>query len=747
MNKKLVIVESPSKEKYIKKYLGASYDVKASYGHIADLPKKELGVDIEKNFKPKYIVTNRKALRGLKDAFKGKNTLILAVDPDREGEAIGWHVAQRLGVIDKTYKVKKGKSLQRIVFTEITKDALQKAITNPRNIDINLVNAQQTRRILDRLVGYKLSPVLWKKIRYGLSAGRVQSVALKIIVDREREIKEFKPQQYWQIIAYLGNDKTSLKNIEIVKDGDELKKLDKNEIKFFLIKIKDKKAKLEEEKKVKKILKFVLNQDWIINEIKKTKRSIKPYAPFKTSTLQQDASNKLGFTPKKTMMVAQKLYENGLITYMRTDSISLSNQAIDAIRKFIRNKYSDNYLPEKPIFYKTKSKVAQEAHECIRPTNFNKEPNKLNLSKDESRLYELIFNRAVASQMKEAIVLKQQIFINVDKYLFESQGQKIVFDGFLKILKSAQQFEDMINLDLKEKQKLFLHSIYGLQKFTKPKPRYKEASLVKILEKLGVGRPSTYASIISTLLTRKYVIKDKKFLVPTDVGIMVTKLLEENFPDVVDYKFTARLEDLLDEIANGKKDWIEVLKNFYDPFEDNLNKKTKEISRKDYTILGNAPSDIKCPKCGGNMIIKLSKFGKFYSCAKWPDCDGMVAIKSDSDTDLDVDDKKFFEIYKRPPKTDDGRNYVLKNGRFGQFWAHPDYPKIKDAKSLEFKDSIKRKIYGRPPKAKDGLQMVLRSGRYGEFWAHPDYPKIKEVKRIKKQEVDKRKKEILQILK
>ncbi len=740
--KKLVVVESPSKEKYIKKYLGDDYEVKASYGHIVDLPKKELGVDIDKGFKPKYIVTNRKALKGLKEKFRDKDTLILAVDPDREGEAIGWHVAQRLGVIDSKLKIKPGKSLKRIVFSEITKEAVTKAIKNPRDLDLNLINAQQTRRILDRLVGYKLSPLLWRKIRYGLSAGRVQSSALKLIVDREREIEAFTPDEFWQIVAYLNSSKQIEKKYKIILDGDELKQDNTYDIKFNLVKINNKKAKIDNKSQTESILKTILEKKWIISKITEKKLQKRPSPPFKTSTLQQEAARKLGFSAKKTMMVAQKLYEAGFITYIRTDSITLSNDAIKKVRDYIKKEYSEKYLPEKPIFYKTKSKVAQEAHECIRPTNFSNDPKTIALDRDGKRLYDLIFRKTVASQAANAQVFKQIINIDIDKYLFESVGQRIIFDGFLKILN--EKLENSITMELKEGQELFLTNLFGVQKFTKPKSRYTEASLIKKLESLGIGRPSTYASIISTLFLRKYVIKEKRYLRPTDVGRVVLRLLEENFPNIVDFKFTANMEDLLDEVANGKRDWEKVLKDFFDPFEKNLKLKEKELTKKDYTVLGDAPKDKKCPECGGKMLIKLSKYGTFYSCANWPDCKGMLAIDAEKRKKIEneVNDSKFFTIYKHAPKTDDGRDYVLKSGRFGKFWAHPDYPKIKDAKPLEYLKEIEEKIYGKAPMAKDGSKMILRHGRFGEFWAHPDYPKVKEVKRINKKEVMAKKKKL-----
>lgn len=742
MEKKLVIVESPSKVKSISKYLGKGYEVKASKGHVVDLPKKELGVDVEKKYQPKYVITKKAVVQDLKKAFQDKDVLVLAVDPDREGEAIGWHVAQRLGVVDKKGKVKPGKKLERIVFGEITESAVKNAAKNPRGIDMNLVDSQQTRRVLDRLVGYKLSPLLWKKIRYGLSAGRVQSVAVKLIVDKERERQAFKSEEYWNIDAFVVESPKKSFKVTILKDEDksQLDLSKKKGTRFSLVKIDDKKPEIKNEKQANKISEAVVDKDWIISSVEKSASTRRPPVPFKTSTLQQAAAGALGYSSKRTMQLAQKLYEQGRITYMRTDSISLSNDAIQSARNYVKSKYGAKYIPDKPRYYKTKSKVAQEAHEAIRPTHFNFDEKKIK-SNDEKKLYRLIKQRTLASQMSDAEVDITTVTINIDKYSFEAKGQRIKFDGFMKIYKDYSK--EVIIGDFEKGQKVGLDELMLLQKFTQPPARYSEPTLIKMLEKEGIGRPSTYSSIISTILARHYVEKEGKYFVPTDMGFVVTRFLEENFPTVVDVKFTAELEDDLDEIASGKENWAEVVGEFYKPFETKLNKKEESIDRGDYTVLEDAPKDIKCPDCGGKMNVKLGKYGRFYSCKKWPDCKGMMSLGgTEEDYKEKAQSKEFLEKYKSAPKTDDGRDYLLKQGRYGEFWAHPDYPKVKDAKPLEYTDEVFKQLYGSAPKGSDGKKMILRRGKFGEFWAHPDYPKVKEVERINKKELTEKKKEL-----
>ena len=723
---KLVVVESPAKVKTISKYLGSGYEVKASYGHIADLPKSELGVDVDKKFEPKYVVSNRKALSGLKASFKGKNSLVLAVDPDREGEAIGWHVAQRLGVIRPDGKVKRGKTLERIVFTSITKEAIEEAIKNPRGIDFDLVNAQQARRVLDRLVGYKLSPLLWKKIRFGLSAGRVQSAALRLIVEREEDRNKFKAQEYWTLVALLSKVESKGKAVLNIikkesKSSDEQTpaiKAEKNEIPFELVYKDGKKFELKKESDVKKVTDEIKNLDWFISKIeaKQTKRYPKP--PFTTSTLQQTASYWLNFPAKKTMRTAQKLYENGLITYMRTDSTNLTPSAVNEIRKKISSEYGNDFVSEKPIFYKTKAKVAQEAHEAIRPTQASKSPSDMKLALDELKLYRLIWQRTLACQMKPASIENGSILIEIDKYTFISRGQRILFKGYLSAY--PEKVSENILPEVKEGDKLFPNSLNGIQHFTQPPARFSEATLIKALESYGIGRPSTYVPIITTILARGYSEKEGKYFVPTDTGIVVVRFLKENFSDIVDYEFTAKMENSLDNIANGELNWVSELSEFFGPFEKNILQKEKKVDREDYTVLGSAPKKIKCPICKGPMNIKLGRYGKFYSCQKWPKCKGILSFENkQEDLVKFVKDEKFTQKYESSPKTEDNRDYVLKSGRFGKFWAHPDYPKVKDAKPLLLKEKC--------PECKSNL--VERKGKGGRFFIGcSGYPKCKYIR-------------------
>lgn len=738
---KLVIVESPSKAKTIKKYLGKGYDVKASKGHIVDLPKSELGVDVDKKFEAKYVVTKQSSLKELKASFKNKKTLLLAVDPDREGEAIGWHIGQKLGVINKKGKVKPGYDLKRIVFHAITKDEILKAIENPREVDMNLVNAQQARRILDRLVGYKLSPLLWKKLRYGLSAGRVQSVALRLVVEREEEREKFNAEEYWTVYAYLHKNESKKAKVHILeKNNDENEPVEEFKgIKFELVEPKD---TIKNKKTSEGILEDLLKGSWeIIDKEQKTQKRY-PKPPFTTSLLQRTALNKLGFSAKQTMMMAQKLYESGLITYMRTDSTSLSPEAVQNARNYIKTQIGPKYLPQEAKYYKTNAKVAQEAHEAIRPTDFASTPKSLNLDAKEARLYELIWSRALASQMNEALVSMEKVKVKNGKYIFQANGQQVMFDGYTKIYKEG--IEDQILPELNIGEKLHASDIVGKQSFTQPPARYTEASMIKALESYGIGRPSTYVPIISTIQNRNYVEKEGKYFVPTDTGRVVVRMLRDHFSNIVDYDFTAELENKLDDIANGKTDWVEMMNDFYDPFEKILKKKDKEIDKDSYTKLGDAPKEIKCPECGSKMIVKLGRFGKFYSCSKWPECKGILGNEGSSKEALEnfLNSDNFKKYYLTAPKTEEGKDYELKQGRYGKFWAHPDYPKVKDARPLEYTDEAKKEIYGQIPTTENGTKMILRSGKFGEYWAHPDYPKVKEIQRVNKKMVEERKKEL-----
>ena len=592
---KLIIVESPTKSKTLTGFLDKEYKILSSYGHVRDLPIRKLGIDVDHDFEPEYVIPTKakKVVKELKAAAKKADLIILATDKDREGEAIAWHIVHALK-IDKDY--------QRIAFHEITKKAIEKALKNPGEIDMDLVNAQQARRILDRLVGYKLSPFLWKKVVKGLSAGRVQSVTVKLIIDREREIKAFKPDEYWGIEAILKQNKEKTELIA------KLIKEDKKTIPKLGIKTKE---------KADEILKSLAGAKYQIVNIEKKETKKNPGPPFKTSTLQQVAASKFRFSAKQTMRLAQQLYESGRITYHRTDSLNLSTEALEDANQFIKEEFGEKYLLDKVRVYKTKSKVAQEAHEAIRPTKASRHPDQIKKYLDEKqyKLYNLIWQRFIASQMKPAILDATAIDVSAKNYLFRINGSTIKFDGFLKIY--SVKMEEVILPVLTEKEILELIKLNSEQHFTKPPARYTEASLVKILEKHDIGRPSTYASIISTIQNRGYTEKDEqKRFVPTEIGFIVNDLLEKHFPEIVDIKFTAYLEEDLDKVAHGKQNWVKLLKDFYKPFKENLDKKYKKVEKKKLE----EPTDKICPDCGKNMVIKLGRFGKFYACPGFPEC-------------------------------------------------------------------------------------------------------------------------------
>ena len=605
MADKLIIVESPAKANTIKKFLGGSTKVVASMGHIRDLPKSKLGVDIEHDFDPEYINIRGKGdlIKSLKKDAKQAKKVYIATDPDREGEAIAWHLATIL-------KDEKDK-ITRVTFNEITKGAVQKAIKEPRNIDVNLVDAQQARRVLDRIVGYKISPLLWKKVRRGLSAGRVQSVAVKLIVDREEEIEKFIPEEYWSIYADL-EDKETKKQFEAKfygKDG--------------------KKQEIHSKEEVEQILKDIEKAKYIVNEVKRGEKKRTPAPPFTTSTMQQEASRKLGFTLKKTMSIAQGLYEGvkipekgtvGLITYMRTDSTRISEEARAAAKTHIINTYGENYYENR--YYKTK-KDSQDAHEGIRPTYADLTPESVkdSLTKDQYKLYKLIYNRFMASQMSAAIYNTMSVTINANNYNFKASGQTIKFNGFMTLYvegtDSEEKEKEGMLPDLKENQELKLDKINPKQSFTEPPPRYTEASLVKALEEKGIGRPSTYSPTITTILERRYIEKEQKQLIPTELGKVVNKLLTENFTDVINVEFTAKIENEFDEIAEGKEEWKKMIREFYGPFEKELEKVEKEL---EHVELVEEVSDIPCEKCGRMMVYKYGRYGKFLACPGYPEC-------------------------------------------------------------------------------------------------------------------------------
>ena len=606
MADKLIIVESPAKANTIKKFLGGNTKVVASMGHIRDLPKSKLGVDIENDFEPEYINIRGKGdlIKSLKKEAKKAKKIYIATDPDREGEAIAWHLANILS--DEKDKI------TRVTFNEITKSAVQKAIKEPRDIDKRVVDAQQARRVLDRIVGYKISPMLWKKVRRGLSAGRVQSVAVKLIVDREEEIEKFIPEEYWNIYADL-EEKESKKQFEARFYGKE-----------------GKKQEIHNQEEVDAILKDIKKAKYIIQEIKRGEKKRTPAPPFTTSTLQQEASRKLGFTLKKTMSIAQGLYEGvkipergsiGLITYMRTDSVRISEEARQAAKAHIVGTYGEEYYENR--YYKTK-KDSQDAHEGIRPTYADLEPSKIKeaLTNDQYKLYKLIYNRFMASQMAPAIYNTMAVTIDANGYTFKANGQSIKFKGFMTLYvegtdSGKEKEEEKVLPDLKENQEVGLIKINPKQSFTEPPPRYTEASLVKVLEEKGIGRPSTYSPTITTILDRHYIEKEQRQLVPTELGKVVNKLLTENFTDIINVEFTAKIEDEFDEIAEGKEEWKKMIREFYGPFSEELSKVEKEL---EHVELVEEVSGIPCEKCGRMMVYKYGRYGKFLACPGYPEC-------------------------------------------------------------------------------------------------------------------------------
>ncbi len=601
MADKLIIVESPAKANTIKKFLGGNTKVVASMGHIRDLPKSKLGVDIEHDFEPEYINIRGKGdlIKSLKKEAKKAKIVYLATDPDREGEAIAWHLAHILDIPED--------SICRVTFNEITKEAVKTSIKNPRKIDKNLTDAQQARRVLDRIVGYKISPILWKKVKTGLSAGRVQSVAVKLIVDRENEIENFKPEEYWNIYANLLEEKSKKSFIAKFygKDG--------------------KKVEIHSKEEVDEILKNINNEEFIVDDVKRSQKKRNPSPPFTTSTMQQEASRKINFTLKKTMSVAQGLYEGvkvegkgtiGLITYMRTDSTRISEEARKFAKEHIVSKYGENYYENR--YFKTKDN-SQDAHEAIRPTYIELEPDKIkqSLTNDQYKLYKLIYNRFISSQMAAAVYDTVSASIGVNSYLFKANGQNLKFKGFMTLyvetLDNEEDSENTTIPELEKNQEVVNKKIETKQSFTEPPPRYTEASLVKVLEEKGIGRPSTYSPTITTILERRYIEKNQKQLVPTDLGKIVNKLLTENFTDIVNVEFTAKIENEFDEIAEGNVRWKKVIEDFYGPFKVTLEKAEKEL---EHVEIKDEVSDVPCDKCGRMMVIKYGRYGKFLACPR-----------------------------------------------------------------------------------------------------------------------------------
>ncbi len=606
----LVIVESPTKARTLSRFLGSKYQIEASMGHVRDLPKGEFGVDTQHNFEPNYIVPKdkKKRVNDLKKKAAGTDFLWLATDPDREGEAIAWH-------LENIVRDQKDapKDIKRVVFHEITEDAIKEAFANPRELDYKLIDAQQARRVLDRVVGYKLSPLLWKKVKRGLSAGRVQSVTLRLIVEREREIEAFKPQEYWSIEAQLQ-----------ARQG-----------KFWaaLAEINDKKIEIGNKTQADEAVNKLQNADYKISKIIKKEVKRSSPAPFTTSTLQQTAGNKLGLSAKRTMMIAQNLYEQGLITYMRTDSVNLSQFALNMAREYISANLGKSYLPGQPKVYKAKSKNAQEAHEAIRPTNLKVAAEQLHtegITREHKRLYDLIWKRTVASQVSDAILDSTAVWveaINQDKFKLRANGSVLKFDGWLKIYGVKQVEEESQEENPQEKKQALpelsegeLLKLLGLdpqQHFTEPPPRYSEASLIKKLEELGIGRPSTYAPILSTIQDRFYVEKQEKKFVPTVLGFATNDFLMKYFPAVFDYGFTASMEDALDDVSRGERDWRQILKDFYFPFEKKVAETEGSAKKVDLPV---ETVDKSCPECGKQLVIRTSRFGKFLACSGFPDC-------------------------------------------------------------------------------------------------------------------------------
>lgn len=657
--KSLIIVESPAKAKTIKNFLDKSYNVIASKGHIRDLPKTSFGIKIEDDkFTPEYRISSDHSaiVKEIKELAKGADEIYLATDEDREGEAIAFHIANAIG--------KEPTSLPRIVFHEITKSAIQNALKSPRHVDMNSVNAQQTRRLLDRIVGYKLSPLLNLKIQKGLSAGRVQSAALKIIVDREREIQAFKPVEYYTIDTVFKKD------------------LDAELVKFENQKIE--KLTIQNPDRAKYIIENLQNEKFIVREIESKDRKIQPSPPFMTSTLQQSASNRLGFSPKKTMMIAQSLYEGvqthegfmGAITYMRTDSLNLAKEAVAAAREHILQNYGKEYLPAKAISYTTSSKGAQEAHEAIRPTNLNFTPQIAAkfLEKDAFKLYTLIYNRFLACQMSACVSQTQNVYVASEKGEFKISGRKVLFDGFYKVY--GELDKDKILPNLKKGDEMSLQSIKSTQNFTEPPARYSEAGLVKKLESLGIGRPSTYAPTISLLTSRDYVRIEKKQLIPNEIAFSMIGVLEEHFSNIVDSEFTSHLEEKLDEIALDKADWQKVLSDFYYPFMERISAgKTGIKSLKTATPIGE-----KCPECGSELVLRKGRYGEFIACSNFPKCKYSRNVAKDNEKSAETGSTTAAKPKRELKKLDVpcpkcGGEIVERFSRRGKFYGCANYPK------------------------------------------------------------------------
>lgn len=695
----LIIVESPAKAKTIGGFLGKGYKVVASKGHIRDLPTNKFGIEIDEksgDFVPQYTISKEASstVKDLKSLAKDAQNIYIATDEDREGEAIGFHIATAIG--------KDPSSLPRIVFHEITKNAIDHAMQNPRSMDMHSVNAQQTRRLLDRIVGYKLSPLLASKIQKGLSAGRVQSSTLKLVVDKEREINAFESIEYWNIDALF-----------------------EKEIEASLIDFKNEKIEklsIKNENDANNIKDIAKKDSFIVGEIDKKSKKTKTPPPFMTSTLQQSASTQLGFSPKKTMIIAQKLYEGvktdsgtaGVITYMRTDSLNLSSEAVEKARDYIQTNFGDDYLPSKPKIYTTKSKGAQEAHEAIRPTMIDFDPAKASayLSSDELKLYKLIYNRFLACQMNEAIIESQSIIFKGKETSFKANGKRLVFDGFYKATGYNEKDKLLPNLTPNAPAKL--DKITATQHFTEPPARYNEASLIKMLESLGIGRPSTYAPTITILDTRKYIEIKEKRIYPTEIAIIVTELLEKHFPEIVDSGFTANMEEKLDLIASNEQDWQQMLKDFYAPFMTKVDDGKKNI----VSLKTATPTGELCPECGSELLLRKGRFGEFVACSNFPKCKytkNLNESKEDSDKKVVTTDQICDKC---------GSTMVIKGSKRGEFLACSAYPKCKNAKPLTPPKQLAT------PCPECGGALNERSGKRGSFYGCSNYPKCKFISNI-----------------
>ncbi|MDP2598292.1 MAG: type I DNA topoisomerase [Candidatus Liptonbacteria bacterium] len=708
----LVIVESPTKAKTISKFLGKEYVVESSYGHLRDLPKSKIGIDVKHNFKPTYVIPKKalEVVANLRSHASKADKVILATDEDREGEAIAWHLVEALNLDGDKRQEPGAKNYERIVFHEITEPAIKEALANPREIDLHLVDAQQARRILDRLVGYELSPFLWRKIRYGLSAGRVQSVTVRLVVEREREIQKFLREEYWTIEAKLTKNLGSrIENRELKTftarlysvDGKTLGKMD-----------------IKNEARAREIITGLKDAEYSVSDLVTRDTTRTPAPPFTTSTLQQEAARRLGFSAKQTMVIAQKLYENGFITYMRTDSLNLAASALAQARAVIKDRFGEDYALASPRFYTNKSKGAQEAHEAIRPTNLAKTPASFH-DHGHGRLYDLIWKRTIASQMQTALLEQTTATISAgENFVFRASGQVIKFDGFMKAYTEGRDEEDSGEEEgmlpsLARGEMLSLKDLLPLQHFTEPPARYTDATLVKALEADGIGRPSTYAPTLSTIQERGYVEKIDKRYHPSEIGFLVNDLLVEHFPEVVDLKFTAHIEEEFDEIAEGKVEWEPVIKEFYVPFKKNLTAKEKEVEK--HVVISETP----CPHCGKPMLIKFGRNGKFLAC---PDPENKLTLPMPEEA---------AKIKELEEKTRDehcpicGKEMKVRRGRFGFFLGCVDYPKCKGLSKIWNKTGFKCPSCLESPERKDKPGDIVEKksrGRGKPFYACTRYP-------------------------